>query len=408
MRIKSYTWLLLFLCSYSYGQMEQYNYKRELTEVSEQWHKVVLPNDIFGKVSSNLSDIRIFGLTEDNDTIEVPYIIKKATEKISSKQVAFKMLNTSSNSKGYYFTFKIPTTEAINQIKLEFEQQNYDWKLKLEGSQNQQEWFTITDNYRILSIKNKATDFQFTNLVFPSSKYRFFRLQITSNETPILTTASIEHQEITSGIYRNYSITNVSTKENKSTKQTEIYVELPMPVPVSCVNINIKDAFDYYRPVTIKYLDDSLNTEKGWKYIYRTLTSETLNSIEKNEFKFSSVTLKKLKIIINNQDNQALTIDSIQIKGYVHELIARFTEPASYFLTYKNNKAEKPHYDINRFSHKIPPNLTAIAIGDELVINKGEVSVTKPLFQNKNWLWVIMSVIILLLGWFSLKMMRKD
>ncbi len=404
---KSYTWLLLLLCSYSYGQMEDYDYKCELKGISEQWHKIIIPDNLFGKVSRNLTDVRIFGITTNNDTVEAPFSIRQASEKISYNEVVFRTLNASHNNKGYYFTFEIPTREPINQIELEFKQQNFDWRLKLEGSQNQQQWFTIADNYRILSIKNKVTDFQFTKLTFSSSKYRFFRLLITSKEEPVLTFASVAQREVTSGIYRNCPISSIRSKENKKSKQTEIEIDLPMPLPVSYVDIDIADTFDYYRPVTIKYLTDSFKTEQGWKYKYSTLASETLNSIEENEFKFNSTTLQKLKILIHNQDNQALTVESIKVKGYVHELVARFTEPATYFLTYGNNNAVKPHYDIDRFKDKIPKTLTALELGDELAIKKGSVPVAEPLFQNKNWLWTVMTAIILLLGWFSVTMIRK-
>ncbi|MCK5440335.1 MAG: DUF3999 family protein [Maribacter sp.] len=405
--IKSYTSFLLLLCSYSYGQMEQYDYKRELKGISEQWHTMILPNNFFGRVSQNLSDIRIFGITANNDTVESPYLLRLATEKISRKEVAFKTLNASHNDKGFYFTFEIPTTEPINQIKLEFKQPNFDWRLKLEGSLNQQEWFTIIENYRILSIKNEITDFRFTTLTFPSSKYRFFRLLIDSKEKPELAAARIAQSEITDGIFKKYPIKKTYTKENKQLKQTEIDIELQFAVPISHINIGITDTFDYYRPITIKYLSDSLETEQGWKYNYSTLASGTLNSIDENEFTFSSTTLQKLKIIIRNQDNQALTLDSIKAKGYVHKLVARFTEPATYFLTYGNNNVSKPKYDIKQFENKIPETLTTLDLGDEQSIEKTKFSKTDPLFKNKTWLWTVMTAIILLLGWFSVKMIRN-
>ena len=68
--------LLIAVYSSSFGQMDDYNYKRELKGVDEQWHKVILPNEIFGKSSQNLTDIRIFGLPENNDTIEAPYLLQ--------------------------------------------------------------------------------------------------------------------------------------------------------------------------------------------------------------------------------------------------------------------------------------------------------------------------------------------
>lgn len=95
------------------------------------------------------------------------------------------------------------------------------------------------------------------------------------------------------------------------------------------------------------------------------------------------------------------------MNGYVHGLIARFIDPATYYLVYGNDLAEKPHYDIDRFADKIPIALTALKLGDEQLIEKTSLQKTEPLFQNKIWLWTIMALIIVLLGWFSLIMIRK-
>ncbi len=407
-RTKPFIFLFLFICSIAYGQMEQYSYKRELTGVSGEWHKLILPDEIFGKISQNLNDIRIFGITVSNDTVEAPYLLRLTTGNISGKEISFNTLNPSHNDKGYYFTFEIPAAEPINQIKLDFKQKNFDWRIKLEGSQNQNDWFTISDNYRILSIKNEITDFQFTLLTFPASKYRFFRLQIDSKEKPELNQAIISQNEITNGTFRNYIVKNFYTNENKEFKQTEIDVELQMPVPVSYLKLKVRDSFDYYRPLIVKYVTDSIKTEQGWKYNYSTLTSGTLNSIDKNGFTFSSTTVQKLKIIINNHDNQPLTIDSIQVKGYEHELLVRFTENATYYLTYGNKSASSPVYDITRFAGKIPVDLTILNLGNEQLIEKEETPLIEPLFKNKTWLWSIMGLIILVLGWFSIRMMRKN
>ena len=402
------TFLLLLLCSYSYGQIDQYTYKKELLGITDQWHKVILPEEIFGKVSSNLSDIRVFGITAAKDTIEASYLLKLKTEKIVDKEVNFKLLNSTHNKIGYYFTLEVPAEEAINQLILDFKQQNFDWKLRLEGSQNQQEWFTAVDDYRILSIKNAETDYQFTKVTFPSTKYRFFRLLVKSKENPDLVKVKAALNEISNGSFNNYDVVNIKTIQEKKEQKTTLEIDLKSPVAVSVVQIKVKDTFDFYRPFSIQYLADSVKTEQGWKYRYETLTSGTLSSIEKNQFKFESTILKKLKISISNQDNEPLNIETITVKGYVHEILVRFTEPATYFLTYGNEKAFKPNYDITRFVSKVPDTLTILNLGDEQLIDKKEVLAKEPLFKNKNWLWAIMGIIILMLGWFSIKMMNKN
>ena len=152
--------ITLFLnCPFAFGQIGEFKYKRELKGISGQWHKIVLPDSVFGKISNDLNDIRIFGITAENDTIETPYLLRLATETVSAKEIVFKTLNSSRNENGHYFTFEISTSEAINQIDLDFKQDNFDWRIKLEGSQNQNDWFTVIENYRILSIKNEIEDF---------------------------------------------------------------------------------------------------------------------------------------------------------------------------------------------------------------------------------------------------------
>lgn len=404
----STSFFFIFICSTLFGQMNEYNYKRELTGISEDWHRIELSNDILSKTSQNLSDIRIYGITPSKDTIESPYLLKNSKDKFKNKNVEFKMLNVSHNENGYFFTFEIPTQESFNEIKLEFKQKNFDWNVKLEGSNSQNEWFTITEKYRILSIKNELTDFQFTNLTFPDSKYRYVRLFIDSKIKPELLSSSISQNQKTDGIFEKYEIKNIQHKELKKEKITQIELELFGENGISKIKFNVSNRFDYYRPLRIEYLSDSIQTEKGLKYVYKSLTAETLNSLDKNEFSFQSITTKRVRIFIENQNNQPLNIDSFEVSGYTYELVTRFTEKADYFLVYGNKKAFSPTYDIDRFVDKIPKELKTLTMGQEISIEGNSNKIKDPLFQNKAWLWAIIAVIILVLGGFTLKMMRNE
>ena len=400
------TFVLLTISS-SYGQMESYEYKRELIGIQDQWHKIVIPKTMFGTLSRKLTDIRIYGITKNNDTIEAPYILQKLKDHTSVKNSEFKIINTSHTDTGYFYTFEVSSVNPVNQMDLDFGQQNYDWQLQLEGSNNQQEWFTIIDDYRIVSIKNELTDFTFDKLSFPSSKYNYYRLQVNSKTDPDLQKVSIQQQNIVEGSLQDYAIKYQNSLENKQTKQTEISIELEHAVPVSFLKITPHAAFDYYRPVSIQYVSDSTLVGLKWKFHFNTLTTGVLNSNGNNEFKAVSTTTKKLKVHIHNQDNQPLDINSIQVKGYTHEIITRITEPATYYLAYGYKNASQPRYDIAKFKGSIPSEMKTIKLGDEIVIEKAEATNTSPLFENKIWLWGIMGVLILILGGFSFKMIKQ-
>lgn len=407
MKMKISFLLFLFAFTNSYAQINEFNYQREIIGITDQWHKLELPNEIVAKLSTNLEDLRIIGISEQNDTIEAPYILHLMEDVNKSTAIDFKLLNQSRDQNGYYFTFKIPTSNSINQIQLNFEQKNFDWEIQLEGSQNQQNWYTLIEDYRILSISNEHTNYQFSKLNFPNAKYPFYRIFIKSDEKPKLESANLVLKELIKGKTKNYNTKNIRTRENKKLQQTEIDIDLGSPVLISELKINSCDSFDFYRPIQIQYVSDSTKTEGGWKYSYRTLTTGTLNSIEKNKFSFQNTSAQNIKVIIKNFDNEALTIRNIEVRGSIYELMVRFSKPAKYFLCYGSQYAQKPNYDISRFTEKVPKSTSTLDLGKEEILRKKEAPKTEALFANENWLWAVMALILLILGGFTLKMIKK-
>ena len=81
--------LNIWLCTAIFGQLETYNFKRAIEGIDNQWHQIILPETMYEKVKSNFSDIRIYGITPENDTIEVPYLLKIATSKREIENVNF-------------------------------------------------------------------------------------------------------------------------------------------------------------------------------------------------------------------------------------------------------------------------------------------------------------------------------
>ena len=72
----SITKIFIGLCvgftTLSYAQMKHYGYKRSLQNVSNDWHQLTIPDAVFGKLNSEMSDLRIYGITAQTDTIEAP------------------------------------------------------------------------------------------------------------------------------------------------------------------------------------------------------------------------------------------------------------------------------------------------------------------------------------------------
>lgn len=404
MKIKSAYYLLLLIGYSVFGQLDTFDEKIPLTEVSDLWHTITLPNTVFAKLNDDFSDIRVYGITA-KDTLEAPYVIRSSKATGIENEVKFELINQSFNTNGYYFTYKVPVDESINKIALDFKNSNFDWKVQLEGSQDQNEWFTILENHRILSIQNTETNYRFTDLNFPDSKFKFFRIFINSDVKPELLKSYLVSSEIIPATYDTYSRLDFSVSEEG--KQTLINIDVKERLPISFLKLEVADDIEYYRTTSIDYLADSTETEKGWRYSYRNLHQGTLTSFEKNEFTFNSVLTSKLRVRIQNYDNEPLKISGTEAKGYQYTLATRFKDKAKYYLVYGKENAYKPRYDVQQTGFTLPENLEPLRLGQPESIPKKVLPKKASLFENKLWLWLLMGVIILVLGGFTLKMMKE-
>lgn len=409
LKLKIKIFALLMCCALGLqAQTNPYRYKRELKGINTTWHSLALPNEVFKNAQRGFADLRIFGV-KGKDTVEVPYILEQSADQITDRETPFNIINQSSNASGFFYTFQPSAATSINQIKLSFKQENFDWKVKLEGSNDNKEWFTVLNNYRILSIKNSNTDYKFTQLDFATAKYSYFRLAIKANEQPQLNTAKILKADTLKGVYNDITYKSYQLLNDAKNKQSIIDVTLATPTPLSYLKINAQSNFDFYRAFKIEYATDSFKTDKGIQYNYAPLFDGTISSLETPEFNFASTFINRLKITVENNDNQPLRLTSIALKGPIYELVGRFDDATlDYSLYYGNKEVNAPVYELKKIENKIPIQITSLSVGTEqnnpaFTLEK----VTAPLFENKFWLWGLIGLIVALLGFFSYKMLKS-
>ncbi|MFS4415131.1 DUF3999 family protein [Maribacter sp. 2307ULW6-5] len=386
------------------AQLGDYDNKIPLEGITDTWHGITLPNTVFGKVKHDLSDLRIYGIT-DTDTLEVPYVLRTSAAQRKMEAVTFKEINQSDDAAGHYRTYALPVAGPINEIQLDFEDENFDWSVDLEGSQDQRNWFTILKDYRVLAIKNEQTNYRFTTLRFPDAQYPYFRVRIKSEAPPRIRSTGLWRNKTLPAQYVSHETKAV--KISQDGKATLIDVDLEGVRPISLLGLTVDSTYDFYRPIVISYVSDSVQTEKGMKYTYRNLARATLTSLEKAEFSLPTTLVDKLRIRIENRDNPPLDIGSVAVQGYAHTLLGRFTEQADYFLVYGNDRARAPQYDLQQARAALPETATALGLGAEMSIAKAKVRRPSPLFENKWWLYAIMSIVIVVLGAATIKMMGQ-
>ena len=123
--------LWLLVGTTAYGQLFTYDYQQEITGVgAQQWHKVVVPEAVFGKLKSDYDDLRIYGVSAV-DTIEIPYIIDRSNYILTNKRTGF--VDSTSVRKEVDF-------ERMAKISVAVEA-NYDYYRYMK---------VLADNYQLL------------------------------------------------------------------------------------------------------------------------------------------------------------------------------------------------------------------------------------------------------------------
>ena len=404
----------IFLCylvgfSVNGFSQEGYSYKRkiELKKNAVELNSIEIPDELFSKVKPDLSDIRIFGI-KNNDTVEVRYNIAKKPDFNFDLKQPLKIINQSVSDKRSYFTVQT-SNRTINQLYLKFKNENFDWKVTFQGSHDQNQWFTILKDYRILAIQNSETNYRFEDLFFNDSEYKYYRISVDSEQQPTIQTVHSNHSQSKDSLkFRAVTVDKFISKTDKKNKITTIEFSLKNSLPVYAVSINTNNRIDYNRNVTVEYLQDGVKTEKGIIKHYSYFSSGIFSSkrptdlaLGGNDLKF----VKDFRITIDNKDNQPLEINSVTLKTLSLNVLFSIDDyDRDYYLYYGNKSSSKPSYDAY-YSNNVEKNI--VSLSDEIQIKKEEEIQQKSLFENKLWLWGIMILIIGILGYFSIKMISK-
>jgi hypothetical protein len=406
-----YSWIIL-LVFYSHTckaqRTDDFQFRCTLPEAEAGWYTVPLTIEMLSNMNNRLSDLRIIGMDDNNDTLEAPYLLRRTEEASGSLAVAFKRLNSVYNEKGSFFTFELPENVSVNQLELNFANTEYDWKIQLQGSQDQREWFTLTDNYRILAIQNPSVSFTYTTVQFPPASFRFIRLWIKTKDQVNLIDASVQQAVKKETSWNNYSRLMWAARDSAAARTSIVEVDLGGSLPVSHVRVHVSDTIDFYRRMTIACCTDSVSTGAGWVRKYHEVWRGFFHSFNDTWQGLSLTKSRYWRITVFNEDNVPLKFLAVDVRGPQYRLITRLPVDARFALYYGHPNLGAPAYDLVHFSERIPDAPPVLIAYREEILAGATVIQAVPLIQKKQWLWVVLIIIMAILVIFATRMLRKS
>ncbi|MFY8022212.1 MAG: hypothetical protein ACOVP1_13490, partial [Bacteroidia bacterium] len=192
-------------------------------------------------------------------------------------------------------------------------------------------------------------------------------------------------------------------------KQSIIDFDFNQTYPISSILLFTKSNEEYFRKLEIEVATDSIWSDSKWIYHYQTVLSTYISSDDFAPIQLNKRAAEKIRLKIFNDDNEPINFESVQVLGPQYRLILKVKDmDASHYLLYGNKNLKAPVYDLINFKSRIPDQLDKLNLA---AVEKGSIT---SLESNNNtvkpklWLWVILISIVVLLFYFSFKLIKQD
>lgn len=387
------------------AQADRFRVNHETPDLNPGWHLFQLPADIYQYATPRLSDIRLY---KKGSNVEAPYFVRSKIDKTQKTKLASTIINKSTDAQGSYSTIQLSEIEDIQFIHLNLGHKNFDWKIRVQGSQNNEEWYTIIDDHRILSHNTGKIKYNYTDIPLPTSRYRYYRILFKGVDDLKIASADMYHLVEYPGDYHVHSGTLISTEKNATSQMERHLVEMPILARYDKISLVLSGADDYYRRLKIEYQSDSTFINGKWLYQYSTLVDGYASSMEPLKYVLNPPKLlRRLRISLYHYDDRPLSLDEVQAYSSKKELVTKISDPGIHTLAYGNPEYQKPRYDITQFESKIPSSIVLRSLGNptynEVVQDISDHTASST---SSTWIWIILGLVILLLGWSTIKMIR--
>jgi hypothetical protein len=394
--------LVILLLSFFFSSAtNQDRYYRSVEVKDTGWYSLLLPPDIYLKSKADLSDLRIYKIS-DKDSIEIPYLRMSIESSTTVKWNVLKLFNQVKSKSNSLATVELNTENSI-ELEFIFNNPNFDIEAIIEGSNDGLEWFLVKDSVRLLSLHKEGEHYNYTKCKFDDIAFKFLR--ITYPNTNNLTLNAISQSSKKVDQVRMKRILLPTLNSEIKDKSTSINFNLPTPEEITGFIPKVVFKGEYARRFILYGYRDSVLVNKKWILNYFEISSGVLNSYSDNSIYFTPELIKGLKLRIENADNIPLKVSNaealifpILLKSYFPDLNGR------YIISYGYKSLSSPDYDLSSFKDKIPSNTDTLSILSEKTI---PFVAKKALFSlPDNLLWFVLLAIIVLLSFFTFKMIK--
>jgi hypothetical protein len=277
----------------------------------------------------------------------------------------------------------------------------------LSGSDDQKNWFVINDSI-LIKPDADANSTQNTFLIsFPPCNYRVFKLSIINNNKDPFDISKVETNS--SAPVRHHAenklLPNPVTllEQKDSGKTSYIKVTQQKQYHFEYLNIGVRGVRYFYRQLDV-YIPASAT--HSYDHPGRLVQSFTISNNSTLQFNLPLSNARIFYLAIRNEDNLPLTVTEVKT-SYNYLFLNTYLEKGSgYKLISGNLTATAPNYDLARLTAPDAGNIPFLSTGPIAAVQEISPDIME-LKKNKWILWACLALVLLILLFFTSKMLNE-
>lgn len=420
--------LLSVICAFAFvsdADAQHFRWKAPVNAVDTSGYvRILLQPEVTGEMREGYPDLRI--LDEGNG--EIPYLVARDRLVQGTTRFVEYPVVDKRDAAGYsYVTVENPLhkTDPLDQICLVVNNTEANREMTLVGSYDNQNWFAIKDEFYTSYYETYVHDSSKTTSVvvfdFPLTDYRYFRFNFDNwhhwwydYAAPVFVVragvmmktnpASLPDQRMEIGGVK-YSSLQIG-----KTTAVDITFDHPNYIDYMRFNLSSEVAPGTFHRGARLYIADS--THHCDKQTGQVVSSTILSNGALNEFAVNGRKVERLCLHIDNEDDRPLNVDAIhtiQIRQYA---VAFLEKGKQYTLYYSDDSIPAPRYDLRYRADDLvlhEMNVTGTGTRIEIPFSAPPPQAIReqPFYENRTFIWLAIAIVILILGWMSVKMLRE-
>ena len=383
-----------------------YSYTATIDSVENRFYKIKLTPLLRCIANNNLSDLRIFDAKKN----QIPYILAATKKSPIDHFIAFNAI-IENNTKLTRVEINNDAKKIISSITFLIANADARKKCKIEGSDDNKNWFVIAEYMELILVGNNGNGFNYFQLNFPSIDYLKIKITIDdsfSSPLNIKTVGQFKSGFAPAVELQKLDDFKLTYFQNAKNKTTEIKVSAPFAHEINSVKFQITEPKLYNRTVSI-YKNVERRIRKKTSIERVELANFRLSSNNSNNMHQLNLNENSFTIEIQNQDNLPLTISTIDFFQEPKYITAELKEDNTYTITAGDKTLETPLYDLNYFANSINDSQTILNVKNEIVKDNSSKIENKnlPFYQQKTFLWISIFIASLVLIYFSITLLRQ-